>query len=108
MPDAVVVLTFAAALGCGLVAGVLFAFSTFVMPALGRLPAPQGIAALRPIKGKATNPWSRRGLFGTAAVCVALIVAAPTGWDASSGPFRAPGGATYLLATIVVTMRANV
>ena len=30
--------TLATALGCGLVAGVFFAFSTFVMPALKRLP----------------------------------------------------------------------
>jgi hypothetical protein len=39
------VLTVAAAVGSGVMAGVFFAFSTFVMRALGRLPAPQGIAA---------------------------------------------------------------
>jgi uncharacterized membrane protein len=33
-------------LGCGLVSGVFFAFSTFVMPALDRLQPPQGIAAM--------------------------------------------------------------
>ena len=32
------VLTLLAALGCGLVAGAFFAFSSFVMKALGRLP----------------------------------------------------------------------
>jgi uncharacterized membrane protein len=41
------VLTLAAALGCGAMAGVFFAFSTFVMKALARLPASQGIAAAR-------------------------------------------------------------
>jgi len=35
-----------ALLGCGLVAGVFFAFSTFVMPSLARLQPAQGIAAI--------------------------------------------------------------
>ena len=30
--------TLVSALGCGLIAGVFFAFSSFVMPALKRLP----------------------------------------------------------------------
>jgi uncharacterized membrane protein len=34
------------ALGCGLVAGVFFAFSTFVMNALARLQPREGIAAI--------------------------------------------------------------
>jgi uncharacterized membrane protein len=35
------------ALGCGLAAGIFFAFSTFVMKALGKLAPSQGIAALQ-------------------------------------------------------------
>jgi uncharacterized membrane protein len=42
-------LTLFAALGCGVVAGVFFAFSAFVMRALARLPAQQGIAAMQSI-----------------------------------------------------------
>ena len=37
--------TLATALGCELVAGVFFAFSTFVMTALKRLKPEEGIAA---------------------------------------------------------------
>jgi uncharacterized membrane protein len=108
MSDAVVTLTFAAALGSALVAGVFFAFSTFVMPALSRLRAPQAIAAMQSINVKAINAWFMTALIGTAAVCAALIVAAVVDWDSSYGPFLAAGGATYLLGTIVVTMAANV
>ena len=43
------VLTLFAALGCAMMAGVFFAFSSFVMPALRRLPATQGIAAMQAI-----------------------------------------------------------
>ena len=39
------VLTLVTALGCGLVGGIFFAFSSFVMRALTRLPPAQGIAA---------------------------------------------------------------
>ena len=37
------------ALGCCLVAGVFFAFSSFVMNALARLPLQQGITAMQSI-----------------------------------------------------------
>ena len=37
--------TFAGAIGSGLIAGVFFAFSTFVMRALSRQPAPAAVAA---------------------------------------------------------------
>jgi uncharacterized membrane protein len=43
------VLTLFAALGCAMMAGVFFAFSTFVMMALARLPAEQGVAAMQAI-----------------------------------------------------------
>lgn len=39
----------AAALGSGLIAGIFFAFSTFIMQAFARLPAEQGIAAMQSI-----------------------------------------------------------
>ena len=67
------VLTFATALGCGLVAGVFFTFSTFVMPALGRLPAPQGIAAMQSINVAAITPSFMAALFGTGLACAILI-----------------------------------
>lgn len=45
----------AAAIGSALIGGVLFAFSSFVMPALRRIPAPQGIAAMQSINRQATG-----------------------------------------------------
>lgn len=38
-------LTLISALGCGLIVGIFFAFSAFVMPALARIPPAQDIAA---------------------------------------------------------------
>ena len=52
MPDVdrlLFIITFLAALGCGLIAGAFFAFSTFVMKVLARLPTSHGIAAMQSI-----------------------------------------------------------
>ena len=49
-------LTFATALGCGLSAGVFFAFSSFVMPALDRLAPAQSIRAMNSINKLAVTP----------------------------------------------------
>ena len=39
-------LVVATALACGLMSGAFYAFSSFVMAGLGRLPSEQGIAAM--------------------------------------------------------------
>lgn len=65
MTRAAHLLTVAAVLGCGLNAGVFFAFSGFVMAALRRLPAPQGIAAMQSINVTAVRPPLMAALFGT-------------------------------------------
>ncbi|MCW2539340.1 MAG: hypothetical protein JWN95_1065 [Frankiales bacterium] len=63
-------------LGAGLVAGVFFAFSSFVMAGLRRLPASQGMAAMQGINKSAPTAWFMSVLFGTAIVCSALAVSA--------------------------------
>jgi uncharacterized membrane protein len=42
----VFVLAFVSALGCGLIAGIFFAFSNFVMKSLAHLSVANGIAAM--------------------------------------------------------------
>lgn len=56
MQDSYFILKFFAALGCGLIAGVFLAFSTFVMSALERLPMAQGITAMQMINITVINP----------------------------------------------------
>ena len=65
-------LTIATAVGSGLVGGVLFGFSTFVMRALDRLPAADAMAAMQSINREAPNPLFMAALFGTAATGLAL------------------------------------
>ena len=70
----------AAALGSGLVAGVLFAFSTFVMAGLVRLPPEQGLAAMQSINRSALRPPFMAALFGTALGCLGLAGWAVVNW----------------------------
>jgi hypothetical protein len=49
-------LTFLAALGSGVMAGLFFAFSAFIMTAFSRLPWAGGIAAMQSINATILNP----------------------------------------------------
>ena len=102
MGDATFVLTLLSALGCGLAAGVFFAFSTYVMPAWGRLPAAQGIAAMNAINVVAPRPFVL-AQGGAAAVCVAAAVAVLLDWDAAYGWYVLAGTLLYVLSIVVLT-----
>ena len=65
-----------AALGCALMGGVFFAFSSFVMPALGNVPTSEGIRAMQRINIDVYH-WSFMGAF------MAMPSAAGLGWQAS-------------------------
>lgn len=102
------VVTVVAALGCGLNAGVFFAFSTFVMSGLRRLPAGQATATMRSINVTAVRPPLMLALFGTAAVCVYIAVNGALELDRSRGVLSLIGSGTFLLGAIVVTAAVNV
>lgn len=106
--DFLFALTFAAALGAGLMAGLFFAFSAFIMAALGRLPPAGGIAAMQSINVGVLNPWFFAVFFGTGAAGLILAVAAVLQWDGPRAGYRLAGAALYLAGAILVTMRFNV
>ena len=108
MSGAPQIITLATALGCGLVSGTFFAFSTFVMPALDRLAPAQSISAMQSINRVVLNPPFMTAMFGTAVACIGLIVWAARSWDRPEAKWLVAGGALYILGTIVVTMAANV
>jgi uncharacterized membrane protein len=108
MDGSLVALTTVAALGCGLNAGVFFAFSSFVMKALARLQPGQGIAAMQSINLAAVTPAFMAPLFGTAAACVALAVWALADWQDAFSPHLLLGSACYVLGTIGLTIAHHV
>lgn len=90
--------TVIAALGCGLMAGVFFAFSTFVMPALARLTPPEGIAAMQSINVKAVKSVFLAVFLGTAAACVLLAVSSLLSWYRPRSAHLLIGSLLYLSA----------
>jgi uncharacterized membrane protein len=101
-------LTLVSALGCGLIAGVFFAFSTFVMTALARLPPAQGIAAMQSINVAVINPWFMTAFLGTGAGCLALAVSSLLTWHKPGAVYLLVGSLLYLVGTLLVTMVCNV
>lgn len=100
--------TLVTALGCGLVAGVFFAFSSFVMAALKRLPAAEGIAAMQSINILAVTPIFMTALFGTAVACLGLAAWAVISVGGVPLALVLIGCTLYLVATIGVTIFCNV
>jgi len=101
-------MTLLGALGCGMMAGVFFAFSAFVMKALGRLPAEQGVAAMQAVNVAAITPAFMAALFGTAVVCGALVVSALFAWDERFAPYLLVGSVLYLVGAILLTIAYHV
>ena len=101
-------LTLTAALGCGLAAGVFFAFSSFVMAGLRQLPPAEGIDAMNAINRTAVTPLFMTVLMGTALVCAVLAVRAVVTWGDRSATLVLAASVLYLAGTIGLTMARNV
>lgn len=97
-----------AALGCGLIAGVFFAFSTFVMNALAQRPSAEGIAAMQAINITVINPWFMTAFLGTGVACILLTIFSLAKWHQPGAAYLIFGSLLYLIGTILVTMVFNV
>ena len=102
------VLTLVTALGCGLTAGAFYAFSSFVMRALGNLPAPQGVAAMQSINVQAPTPGFMLGFAGTAVLSVGLGGWAALHLDEPGAGWRLAGCAVYVVGCFALTIAYHV
>lgn len=100
--DWLVILTAVTATGAALIAGVFFAFSSFVMPALAKIPAAQGIAAMQAINVVVLRSAFMPVFLGTALLCLAVAVLSGGDWMPIGGSLL------YLLGCFGVTGRFNV
>ena len=102
------ILALVSALGCGVIGGVFFAFSSFVMRALARLPAEQGIAAMQSINVAVINPVFLGVFVGTAITSGAVIAAGLWRWHAAGAATLVGGGALYLVGTFLLTIAFHI
>jgi uncharacterized membrane protein len=103
MSTPIFILTLATALGCALVGGVFFAFSSFVMPALARLRPPDGIAAMQAINVTAETPAFMTAFVGTALACLAAIAVSIVDWGESQSGYLLAGALLYLVGAFGIT-----
>ncbi len=96
------------ALGSGLIAGVFFAFSTFLMKALAQQPPAQGIAAMQSINITVINPWFLGAFLLTDAACIILAVFSLLRWNQPESVYLLVGSLLFLIGTFLVTMLGNV
>ena len=100
--------TFLGVLGAGIVGGVFYAFSSFVMPALERLPAAQGIAAMKEINVTAEHPAFMVAFMGTTVLCLYLGVRGIVDWGDRRATLLVAGSVLYLVGAFLLTVAHNV
>lgn len=108
MTQAIATLSALAAIGSFIIAGVFFAFSTFVMTSLFRLPTNEGVAAMQSINRVILRSWFMPVFTGTAVVGVGLAVSAFFISDAIAMWALLIGSALYVVGTFVCTIVFNV
>ncbi len=97
-----------ALLGCALIGGVFFAFSSFVMKALARVPSSEGIAAMQSINVAVINPSFLGAFMGTAVLSLGVVGLALVRWSHPAAMFFLGGAVFYVVGTFLVTMFGNV
>jgi uncharacterized membrane protein len=97
-----------AALGCGLIGGIFFAFSNFIMKALAQMPDDQGMRAMQGINVTVLNPLFLTIFLGTAVASVFLGLAAIFHWQRPGSILLLTGGVLYFVGNFVVTTAFNV
>jgi uncharacterized membrane protein len=97
-----------AAIGSAMIAGLFYAFSTFIMQALGRLPTAAGAAAMQSINTTILNPLFFSLFFGTAAASLIVSIGALLAPERPGALCVIIGGALYLAGAIVVTIGLKV
>jgi uncharacterized membrane protein len=108
MDEVVFGATFAAALGAGLIGGVFFAFSSFVMAALARVPGPEGIRAMQAINVTVHNRGFLSIFTGTGIIGAVAAVLASIEFDSGSSLLTIAGALLYIAGCLGVTGARNV
>lgn len=98
----------ALALGSGLMAGVFFAFSAFVMTALDDRPAAEAIATMQRINVRVLNAWFLGVFMGTAVLGLAVAAAGIWMPGPQSTAWSVAAAVVYGLGVFGVTAGFNV
>ncbi|WP_129791714.1 DUF1772 domain-containing protein [Sphingosinicella sp. CPCC 101087] len=102
------ILLWASAIGCAMMAGLYFAFSVFIMTALGRLGPEKGAATMQSINRVILKSAFMPLFLGTTLAALVLAGWALADWGAAAAAAMLGGGLIYVLGMFGVTMFFNV
>src|SRR5262245_24624924 len=97
MRTLVTALLWFSAIGCGLLAGLYSAFSTFVMTALGRIDQAAGISAMNAINAVIVQSLFMPVFLASTLTSLALAVLALFRWDEPGAVMWLAGGVLYVV-----------
>jgi len=97
-----------ALLGTGLVTGLLFAFSNFVLQSLGDLPDDEGMYAMQRINERIINPLFLLLFLGTPVLCTAIAVSMLYTLGDSGALLKLAGAIFYMAGPFSITVLFNV
>ena len=104
----VTVILWIAALRSGLMAGVYFTFSGFVMKAFGKIESSKGIAAMNAINETILRSLFMPVFFGSSIVSVLLIIVALAQWGNADSVYMLIAGLVYFVGMFLCTVIFNV
>jgi uncharacterized membrane protein len=107
LDDILITSTFLASLGSGLIAGAFFVFSSSILPALSRLPPPEGILAMQTITGTMKGPLFILAFFATAIFAAGLGIVAPLIWSEPAAPYLLAGSLLFINGPFGLTLLKN-
>lgn len=96
------------AIGCGLMAGLYFAFSGFIMQALGRIDLGAGISAMNAINKVILGSLFMPLFFGTTLASAVLSALALMRWGEPGAALMLTGGLGYVVGMFGITLAFNV
>ena len=108
MNGLITIISIAPITGAGLVTGLLFAFSNFVMRALADLPPDKGMFAMQRINEKIINPVFMVLFLGTPILCSVIAVNAGLKINEPGSMFQLVGALAYLIGPFGITVLFNV
>jgi uncharacterized membrane protein len=97
-----------AAIGCGMIAGLYFAFSAFILTALSRIDQVAGISAMNSINVVILKSLFMPVFLGTSLLSLTLAGSALFRWGEPGALVMLSGGVIYLVGMLLVTMFLNV
>jgi len=108
MSELITVIIIASISGAGIVTGLLFAFSNFIMRALADLPLDKGMFVMQRINEKIINPVFLVLFLGTPVLCSVIAVSSGQNINEPGSLFLLVGALAYIIGPFGITVLFNV